>query len=71
MSKHRHLRRSDLFLLRLWAEEGRGRQGALVWRGKLQRVVDGESHQFDDLQHMLDLLAAMLAEQREGSERDC
>ena len=46
--------RSQLFTLRVWLEEtGEGRT---EWRGKLQRVVDGETlyfREWDALRHFL------------------
>jgi hypothetical protein len=66
MSTHRHLRRTDLFLLRVWTEDAGDGSGKTQWRGKVLRVVDGESHQFDDWQGLLTLLSLMLA----GAERD-
>ena len=59
-----HSKRSNLFLLRVWEEEtdqtARAAE-AVRWCGKVQRVVDGESHQFDDWQSLIDLLLAMLS----------
>jgi hypothetical protein len=62
---HRRMRRTDLFLVRVWAEETTTTMGAdgvdrPVCRGRVQRVVDGESYQFDDWQGLADLLMAML-----------
>jgi hypothetical protein len=77
MSRYRYLRRTDLFLVRVWrdetgdhaADDGSGTgngagngagNGKTEWQGKLQRVVDGESHQFDSWQGLVELLLAML-----------
>ena len=70
MSRHRHLRRSDLFLLRLWSEAGgEDGLGEPMWRGKVQRVVDGEARPFSDLEDLLATLVAMLSERKhEGQE---
>lgn len=67
MSTHRHLRRTDLFLLRLWTEEEiGGGPSEPVLRGRVQRIVDGESHQFDDWQSLVDVLLAMLNQGNDG-----
>jgi hypothetical protein len=76
---HRHPKRTDLFLVRVWTErtpEGGAAQGAekasggsggsgdsdqVVYHGKVQRVVDGESHEFSSWQGLIDLLLTMLA----------
>ena len=80
MSAHKRLRRSDLFLVRLWTEEDEEEdQGSAEveqvqagdkrhpseWHGKVQRVVDGESHQFDDWQGLVNLFQAMLNRQHD------
>jgi len=66
MSRHRRFKDTDLFLVRMWAEEvtdasGGDEQGPTEWRGKVQRVVDGESYQFDNWQTLVDLLRAMFS----------
>ena len=66
-------KRSDLFLVRIWSED-RGVEDAsdgalggeevitkLRWHGRVQRTVDGEAHQFDSWQGLVDLLLAMLS----------
>ena len=72
MGVRRSYRRSDLFLVRLWTEEAGDSTGAdgsgistLEWRGKVQRVTDGESRQFSDWQSLAEVLLAMLAK-KEG-----
>jgi len=57
MTKHRHLGRSDLFLVRLWTEETA--TGSALAHGKVQRAVSGETNHFDDWQGLLDRLRAM------------
>ena len=52
------LHRSQLFLLRVWAE--RGSDGELVWRGRVQQIVSGETHSFDTWFRLLALLLSML-----------
>ena len=65
-----HYRRSDLFLLRMWSREADDGSGRLEWHGKVQRVVDGESHDFSDWQGLSDLLLAMLSVARGTSTPD-
>jgi len=61
----RHITKyTDLFLVRFWAQDqdtndlpdGRG-----AWRGKVQRTVDGEVHEFGDWDALVTTLRAMLA----------
>lgn len=69
MSRFRRFKDTDLFIIRMWAEEvgdeemgdGAGRRPTEL-RGKVQRVVDGESHQFDSWQALVELLQAMVSE---------
>ena len=73
---HLHFTRTDLFLVRIWTrgatedisagadpngefEDGSTRM--VEWRGTVQRAVDGEAHQFSSGQGLLDLLVAMLS----------
>jgi hypothetical protein len=73
---HRHPKRTDLFLLRVWTERtpqggaaqhaekgsaGSGDSGQVVYHGKVQRVVDGESHEFSSWLDLIDVLLAMLS----------
>jgi len=51
--------RSNLFLVRLWAGNTDSDSGKVEWGGKVQRVVDGESHQFSNLQELANLLEAL------------
>jgi len=50
--------RSQLFTLRVWPEEVD--EGETEWRGKLQRVVDGDTFYFRDWGAMLVLLRQIL-----------
>ncbi len=61
MGTHDHYKRSDLFLVRLWVKDAGDGSGKVEWRGKVQRVVDGESRQFSSLQNLLDVLRVMLS----------
>lgn len=68
----RRYTRTDLFLVRIWTKGAKtdiadvnGEYtdesiSTLEWRGTVQRAVDGEAYQFNDLQGLLDLLVAML-----------
>ena len=47
-------KRSELFSLRLWSEETA--EGQTEWRGKVERVVSGETLYFRDWDAMLDFL---------------
>ncbi|HEY0070925.1 MAG TPA: hypothetical protein VGE04_13245 [Chloroflexia bacterium] len=57
---------SHLFLVRLWEGPGDsiGPEGASggEWKGKVQHVVSGEAHNFEDLPSLLDYLRAMMAQ---------
>jgi predicted esterase YcpF (UPF0227 family) len=65
-----YYRRSDLFLLRMWSEEAADGSGKVEWHGKVQRVTDGEAHQFREWQDLLDLLLAMLSNDRRTTPGD-
>lgn len=63
--------RSGLFLVRVWTDDaGEGadqteeQQLGVRCHGKVQRVVDGESHPFEDGADLLKLLVAMLGKSR-------
>lgn len=40
-----------------------------AWQGKVQRVIDGEAHEFSDWHTLIDLLAAMLAARGEPDDK--
>ena len=64
MSADRNLRGTELFLARVWLRVGsRGEvhRSADGWGGRVQRVVDGETHEFSDWQGMVDLIVKMLS----------
>ena len=50
--------KSQLFTLRVWPEELD--EGRVEWRGKLQRVVDGESAYFNNWDAMMSFLLKTL-----------
>lgn len=52
----RQLKRSNLFVLRIWTQEEDDYEGAIRWEGQVRRAVDGEAYHFDDLQGLLDWL---------------
>ena len=67
MNTGRRPRHTDLFLLRVWTRpSGDGGDGT-EWRGKVQRVVDGEAHQFDGWQALVETLLSMLPERSGAS----
>lgn len=49
---------SHPFLLRVWKEEGE--EGVIAWCGKLQHIVNGDSHLFRDWATLAALLEADL-----------
>ena len=67
----RDLERSQLFLVRLWAEKGVDNEEK-EWHGRVQHIVSGEAHTFHDWPTLVDLLLTMLPsagrEHPEGSE---
>lgn len=66
MRGSRQLKRSDLFLVRLWAREAG--DGETELRGKVQRAVGGEVHYFSDLPELADLLRTMMPGALTGAE---
>jgi len=56
------MRRTDLFLVRVWAQAGRNGTGTSERIGKVQRVFTGEAHQFSDWQGLVELLEKMAPE---------
>ena len=58
MSRDRQFSRTDLFLVRVWAEDAS--DGETEWRGKVQRAVNGETRYFENWPQLLDLLQAMM-----------
>src|SRR4051812_21457675 len=79
---HRHYRRSDLFLVRLWTEDGEDAPDPTslrsdvqdsnieVWRGKVQRVGDGEAYRFNGLEGLTEALLAMLSHASSGGDHN-
>ncbi len=79
-TQHQHQDRSQLFLVRLWAEQGREESSDRVspnaekaWHGRVQHIVSGEAHSFHDWSTLVDLLLTMLpsvgGEHPEDSDR--
>ena len=56
MASRAHDARSSLFTVRVWPEEADG--GRVEWRGKVQRVLSGETLYFRDWDMMLAFLMA-------------
>jgi hypothetical protein len=69
-SHNQHHRRTNLFLVRLWTDkendENEDDGGEKAWHGRVQRVVDGESHRFDSLQGLVEMLRDMLSAESEA-----
>jgi hypothetical protein len=60
-------RRSNLFLVRLWMEQADDGGSENECHGKIQRVVNGEAHQFDSWQSLVDTLIAMQSSRQSSS----
>jgi hypothetical protein len=62
METGRRYKGSNLYLVRLWAKDAdKNSNNSVEWRGRVQRVVDGESHEFKSLHDLVDLLSVMLS----------
>ena len=62
METGRRYKGSNLYLVRLWAKDaGKNSNSNVEWHGRVQRVVDGESHEFKSLHDLVDLLSVMLS----------
>ena len=65
MKPTRHMKHTDLFIIRLWTQDQDDQSGtanagnAVCWRGKVQRVVSGESHEFKDWETLVNTLRSM------------
>ncbi len=55
--------------MRVWTEEAEDSTGKAEWHGMVQRVVNGESHQFDNWQDLIDLLQEMLSGAGDGPKQ--
>jgi hypothetical protein len=53
-------KRTELFLVRVWIPPSQDGSVQAEWGGKVQRVVDGEAHYFDDPQTLTALISDML-----------
>ena len=70
MTQHQGRDRSQLFLVRLWAEQDRDEIGDcdgsastnidIEWHGKLQHVVSGQACYFDGLAALPEVLGRMM-----------
>ena len=49
---------SQLFLVRVWAEQGTG--GGPEWRGRVQHVTRGDAQEFSDWGTLIDLFVTMV-----------
>lgn len=68
MTRHSHLRRSELFLVRMWTEYTD--KGDRLAYGKVQRAVSGETTHFADWEGLLDQLRTMVADEEGDSSLD-
>ena len=60
MTSRHPRKRTHLFLVRVWSRQaGDSGDGSELLGGKVQRVVDGEAHSFDDWQTLVELLIKM------------
>lgn len=59
MRADRHLKRTDLFLVRVWADDTTETGEQAEWRGRVQRVTSGETREFDGWRGLVDHLLAM------------
>lgn len=59
MRVDRHLRRTDLFLIRVWTMLDSDPAGEVALRGQVKRVVGGEVHAFGNWQGLIDALNSM------------
>jgi len=66
MGRGRQIRRSDLFLVRVWTEDVEGR-GEAEMRGRVQRTISGETHNFRTWPELVNLLAAMVEAERSAA----
>jgi hypothetical protein len=70
--RSQYLKHTDLFLVRVWTEVEGGADangnvaGKAEWHGRVQRVIDGEVHQFNSLQALTNLLSDMLSGPKES-----
>ena len=58
MDPGRQQHRSQIFILRLWAEDLG--EGQAEWRGHVQHVISGEAHYFREWPALIAWLATML-----------
>ena len=66
MDRSWQLKRSDLFLVRLWTEEKSG--GETEWHGRVQRTVNGETGYFRDWPQLVELLLAMVQAEQSAAK---
>jgi len=75
---HKQRQASQLFLVRLWTDEGEGQdnresdsseQISRHLHGKAQHVITGEAHNFSDWAGLVDILLAMMPREPDASDR--
>lgn len=68
MTAHKRLKRTELFLVRLWTRTSAGGSGEVSWYGRVQKTVDGQSHSFADWPALIDLLVSMMTLEERDEE---
>ena len=68
MPAHKRLKRTELFLVRLWTHTPDTGGGEVSWYGKVQKTVDGQSHSFADWPALIDLLISMMILEEKDEE---
>lgn len=65
MKPARHMKHTDLFIVRFWTQDSNEQVSnsgnSIDWHGKVQRVVDGESHEFTDWDALVATLRSMIS----------
>ena len=67
MKQRRSTKRTELFLVRVWtrsSDDGSGDIEDIEWEGKVQRVTNGETHEFSSWQSLKECFLAMLPNHR-------
>jgi hypothetical protein len=60
MPTHKRLKRTELFLVRLWPQTSTSGSGEVSWCGRVQKTVDGQGHSFEGWPNLIDLLVSMM-----------
>ncbi len=65
---HKRLKRTELFLVRLWSQTSAGGSGEVSWCGRVQKTVDGRGHSFEGWPSLIDLLVSMMTLEESDEE---